>query len=485
MTTTYVPEPWDNTVWNIAARITGQSYAARPGISFQREKAMHPAIAHILFNLRVRPWDWQQLLLEWPRAATDGPHVVEYTRSEADMASLRVTPCPLGKYLSKHWPDVPSSVRRDWASQYKADEYTVVNTTDEIVKGVELGPKSCMQSTHGTIPFSAAEVSRWLNDPDEEDEPDWGTHPYAVYKPEFGWSMALRKSNGRIMGRAMLHTSESGRRTYVRTYLRHATDPAGYSYADNTLEAWLAKHGWERACSWSGAKLGRMEHDDGGLMVPYLDGSPQRVRACVGYLRVDEYGELKADSTSARVNDVEEDDEEDDEEDSVGYCEDCEGNIREGDDYSHVGRDEDRMVCMGCCDRNYTAVMGTGGSWNGYREREYYIENDEAIEVDGEYYDPENLPEGIVRLEDGEYAKLDDVAIIDGGYYLTDDERVVSLVEEHPDTGDIYALKEDCWEDFEGGWWPDCVECIEVDGENYTEAQLEQVRADAQVAQLI
>jgi hypothetical protein len=72
------------------------------------------------------------------------------------------------------------------------------------------------------------------------------------------------------------------------------------------------------------------------------------------------------------------------------------------------------------------------------------------VRVGDDFYDEDYIGDnGIVRLEDGDYAPMDDCVLINDDWYLTDDERVVYCedVEE-------YCLEEDgCWQCEESGNW--------------------------------
>jgi hypothetical protein len=171
-------------------------------------------------------------------------------------------------------------------------------------------------------------------------------------------------------------------------------------------------------------------------------------------------GELTCDNTDGTVEGSQEE---------YDYtCEDCGAAIYcEEDSYAHVGRHEDRTVC-GHCMGNYTLVRGSS-RWDSYRE--YYIHDNDAVELQcGSYsIDPENPPDGVVQLESGEWADLDDalcidsdyylctdsdVVYIDGEYYLSTDSDVVELANEWD--GETHALKENCWQcEGSGNWYHD------------------------------
>lgn len=410
---------------------------------------LHPVVES--FVQQWRPLNWQQLLLEWPHVSKADPAQLAYTPSQRYGEDDRQLRTSIGKYLNKHWPHVADHLRRDAVAAYSMDEMQFVHTTPEIIQGIEMGPRSCMQSGYGTIPFNERDHSRmvnWFAD-NENEEPDWTRHPYCVYAPEHGWHMAIRKKDGVFLGRALC-LSFNGTNVFVRTYSKRSADDS-QSSSDHTLEQWLANKGYEKRSEWpNGAKLLRMEHPTkGGLFAPYIDGSDTCAR------KVDDDGEflvvnthdgaLTCDNTDGTVE-VSEEPEPD------YYCNDCGRAIFEDDDRHYVGPDEDQVVCGGCIN-NYTYVRGSA-RWGNYRE--YYVPDRDAVELQcGRYsIDEDNPPEGVVQLENGELAELDDTVRIDGEYYLSEDEDVVELANEWDDN--THALKDNCWQcEGSGNWYHD------------------------------
>jgi len=154
------------------------------------------------------------------------------------------------------------------------------------------------------------------------------------------------------------------------------------------------------------------------------------------------------------------------EDDSIGTCCDCGSSIYEGDDYVHVGRHAEEMSC---CTSNYTYVRGySTHTSRGFRE--YFVPDSDSASVHDRHYsiDTENPPDDVCQLEDGDWAHEDDVVDVDDKYYLIDDPRIIWLEE-----SEVYALKEDCWQDHEGGWHGEDEPQVELDGELYSEAQAE------------
>ena len=401
--------------------------------SLQNRFALHPIVRKIVHTHMVRPVDWQRLLLEWPHVSIDDATQIAYTRSEEDAERDRQIRTSIGKYLARHWPHVPDHIRRDWAGAFGQYTYAIWDTIEDIIAGVELGPQSCMKSTYGSIPFRDNEsVIAWFNAGKPADnDVEWDDHPYCVYSPDYGWRMAVRYCVDRpdtLMGRCLVNEKS---KAFVRSYKRHE-DESGYSHTDERLEAWLREQGYNKAYSWEGHKLAQREHPrNDGILVPYIDGECKTVSLCGMYLRITEDGRHTCNNTDGTA----------DRKDSIGECEDCGETVYEDDDRIWAGRDEDRLVCE-CCAENYTYVRGNSVNRRGYTS--YYIPSEDAVEVDGENYDPDNLPSSIVCCADGEYRPTEDCA------FCADDE---------------YRPTEDCVECADGEWRPkeDCVEC--ADGE--------------------
>jgi hypothetical protein len=430
--------------------------------------ALHPVVRAIINTHAVRPAQWWLLLLEWPHVSVDDSMQIAYTRNEAsgldflENGSRRQTKTSIGKYVSRHWPHVPDHILRDWVGAYGANEYEIWDTKEGIIRGIELGPQSCMKSSYGTIPFNMDNntmMMRFFAGRAQHDDVPWDRHPYAVYAPEFGWAMAVRLDKGKpdiVMGRALVQPSD---KVFVRSYKRGEED-SSYSHTDERLEYWLTQQGYQRRPNWEGFKLLNIEHPrESGPLLPYLDGNIQRVVLMGKHFRVDEDGAYSCDNTDGTADYDELD--EDDEEEQVGDCERCGDSIHEHDEYAHVLRDGSVLICQCCLDNHYIEVTTPGSRLHGYAARNYYIRTVDAVEVNGDYYDPEYLPDSIRLLENGEYAHEDDcVMCVDDEYRLLDD-----CVED--DDGDWHKRGSDDIVEVEGTWYKtDSDEIVECeDGE--------------------
>ena len=426
--------------------------------SLQRKFKLHPAVV-AAFNMHD-PEDWQQLLLEWPHVAETDVTRLAYTRDERAGQDDRQTLTSLGKYLKQHWPNLADHHIRDFVAKYAtAATFHIERTKEAIVRAVQKGPASCMQF-------------------DEDDEGnrdqlnELGAHPYEVYDPQYGWHVATRRLGHQIVGRALLmqrDNIESMPKYFVRTY-RHK-DGERYSQPDDELVQWLRDQGYDHHNEWKGERLAYIPsgHSDCDFIAPYIDGGAQEVdveneRMPDGthrqYLHITRGGEWQCsnqDGTATEQNSC--------------TCADCGRRISE-DEQRGTGVYEDHVVGE-CCIDEYTQVTGRRGN-------EYYVPNDEAVEVDGTDYDRDYLSDnGIVELWDGEYCSMDDAVSVDGEWYRANDDAIVC------DHDGEYQLINDCVQLHDGEWAleNDAWECagsgnfylydddapVEIDGNMYHE----------------
>jgi len=369
---------------------------------------IHRAILHAWEY--ANPADEVQLVMEWPHASKQGEHMIAYTRDEKYGEADRVVTTSVSKYLARHFPRLTSNIVRDISARYVEAQIGIVRTLPEMLEIIENGPSSCMSG-------KADEFNTR------------GTHPYAAYDPQYGWHMAYVKEGGNITGRALLNDE-----TWVRTY-RSDSSGSGYSQSDDRLNVWLRDQGYRKADDWEGFKLARIEaRNNCGFIAPYLDGSSKDVDVHCDHLRIVGCGDGEY-TCSSTNGDAEE------REDDRMICEDCDDRV-DGDDSYHVYRDASRCVCQHCYENNYVTVRGRRGD-------EYAVDNNDAIEVGGEWYDSNWLGDNdIVCLHDGDYAHMDDATYIEsvGEYYPAESDDIC-----YTKAGD-YELKDDCVELADGEW---------------------------------
>lgn len=399
----------------------------------ENSRLLHPIVLALLDS----DWDkcdWYAIMLEWPHVSLDGERLA-YTRNAAAGVQDRQTVTSIGKYLARHFSALPANVLRDAAALFTPDKFEVWDTVEDIVRGVQEGPNSCM---------------KWSRHTDVE------THPYSCYAPENGWTLAVRIANDQIDGRCLCHT-KGDKKIFVRSFKRDPDE--GYSHSDVVLEAWLKSQGYAHEDAW---KSYCQIDTKGSCLFPYIDGDCQYVNDD-GF--IDEDGAYECDNTngSATSND------------DRNYCQRCDSHNNNG---VCTGRLEDYWVCDGCME-SYTYVIGQNGN-------EYYIHDDDVVMVGDRNYDADYLADNdIVKLDDGsgDYAELDDTVCINGDYYLEDDDDVVyfdgeyhlisdsdtvELHEARPGNGDEHALVHYTWTCADTGYrYHHDTPSVEIDGETY------------------
>jgi hypothetical protein len=441
----------------------------------QQTFRLHPVVEAMLKHRPINP---EKLALEWPYISEKDPMRLAYTRNPADGLADRQLVTSIGKYISRHWSHVPDHLRRDAASLYTPDTMYFAHTIKEMITGMELGPRSCMHSDYGSIPFDKEEnikLHAWLADP-MKPEPNWDRHPYSCYLPKFGWHMAFRKDgmSGKVNGRVIcLTVEENGQKIFVRTYARGRSDDAS-SETDTALAAWLTAQGYTRQNSWPvGQKISCPSLDDDGLQAPYLDGGRREIDQVEAdiFEIVNENGEWRCDNTNGTADRLTQDEDDDEDSDSYQYCDCCDERYHV-DEAHTVGRYQSATVCSYCNEHEYSLVRGSCRSdWHdsGNYVR-YRVPNEEAGGVVGHSYevDINELPDDVIELFDGRWAELDDTVCIDDSYYMAQDPDVVCLNEDNPDNGDGYALKTDTWTCAEtGNVYHDNTDSVWVGGMQY------------------
>ena len=364
---------------------------------------LHPAVDKLLGT--HRPKDWQQLVMEYPHQAESDRNRLAYTQNEDKGKRNLQTVTTLGKYLTRHFPQLPDHEIRNAVASYSVGGCKIVRTTAEMLQALMNGPSSCMSNN-------------WRN-------ANLDDHPYNVYDPSLGWGMAVRIEDGEIIGRALVY-EQGAKKLFVRTYLRPSN--GGYSQADDSLNAWLRDQGYEHESDWHGCIMRYIEGRNGRPLAPYLDGGLKDVevihRDGVKLLRVCEEGDYHFESQDGSCS-----------ENSDGEdCADCGANIDDGDGY-WVNADEGSYVCRDCCDNEYYYAYSRRGN-------QRYIHHNYVVHVCHEAYDEDYLSDNnIVQLHDGEYSHSDNAVYVESAdeYYYCDDEAVC-----FDDYNNQYELRENC-----------------------------------------
>lgn len=381
----------------------------------QREFDFHPTV---LAAFKIAPCcNYHRLVLEWPHQSMDDKKMLAYVRTEDKAEASKNTKTTVGKYIKRHFPTLPDHTLRDLVYRHSASGCRIVTTTQEMVDAVTNGPRSCMQ---------------WSNS-DVESLGD-GNHPYECYAPEYGWSMAIRVSEeGSIEARALINDGE-----WVRCY--------GSNYSsDGELREWLKNEGYEKVSEWaSGTKLERLgANNSSGVLFPYIDGDSQEVDLYEEFLEIVSDGEYKCDRTDGTCEGCSRGD----------PCPDCGGDTDE-DDQWYIN--DSNWVCSHCRNNNYTHIA----------DGDYYIPDRDAVWIDGEAYDGDDLPDYIITLQNGDYCHVDNAVqcVESDEWYEVGDTNMVVLANGdycHMDyawqcaaTGKLYGNSDD--------------ECrVEIDGETY------------------
>jgi len=329
---------------------------------------------------------------------------------------------------------MPDHELRDIVARHSySGSIEIVDYLPNMIEAVMNGPSSCM-TRHFNIRCDDGQQR----------------HPYAVYDPSLGWSMAVRVENGKILGRCLLYTDpETQYKCFVRSYKRNP-DERSHSGVDEAIEAYLKSIGFEKRGGWpEDAKLSyyKLSDNSNEFLAPYIDGDERQVDIyCDMYLTISSNGEYCCDNTDGRCGAP------------LCSCEDCNASIYDEDDQYCVGRGEDTTVCPRCFDE-YTYVYGRRGY-------QYYVHNNYIVEADGEWYDEDYLDDNsIVELEDGGYTHSDNATFIESAdaWYPSDSDEICYAVDTEQ-----YELKENCWLCAESGdWYTDAVDHVEVGGEWY------------------
>jgi len=410
---------------------------------------LHPVIEAAV--MASRPYDWQQLFLEWPHVSQGDRSKIAYTQNEVKGQKDIQTVTSVGKYLNRHF-DLPDHIIRDLVARHGSSaRFQLVHTTAEMIYHLHRGPKSCMV---------------WSTDHGIKCDDGVTRHPYEAYDPKFGWHMAVRVEGDVTMGRALCMTSPmDGVKYFVRSYLRPSNE-SSYSQTDDGMDTWLREQGYTKEGYWrEGEKLAYHPARD-NFLAPYLDGGERcvAVNERERWLEIDCNGSWICENTGGYATNNEDDE-------NRFECACC-GDDTDDDDGYWIGRGEDTRVCESCLNNDYTYVYGRRGN-------QYYVHNDNTVYVDSqsEYYDVDYLDDNeIIELECGEYAPMDEAVEINGDWYLMEDERICRF----EDT-DEYGLTEDGWQCAQSCNWysDDCDKFTEYKGERYHDDYVPQEIADA------
>lgn len=398
---------------------------------FRRERNkynLHPAVEQIM---RIyKPDMWQQLLLEWPHRSETDPNRLAYTRDERSGEANRQVITTIGKYLHRHFSHAPDDMIRDIVAEHSYDgRIYITKDLDEMIHAVIEGPGSCMSKDFS---LKCTDNKR--------------RHPYAVYDPSLGWGMAVRiDRDDNILGRCLVwEDGDTGDKVFVRSYKRER-DACAHSGRDEAIDTYLRGLGYELRRAWpDGTPLQSYTLSAGGFLMPYIDGDTQSVDE-------DDFviscrGNLSCNETSGRVDDGD------------STCECCGRRFNSENEGIWTGVHEDTHIC-GNCEDDFTYAYSRRGN-------EYYIHNDDVIEVGSDSYDVNYLSDNsIVQLANGDYEHIDNAVWVESvnEYYHCDDYDIC-----YAEDTNQYEMRHNCWQCKESGnWYTDDEESVEIDGELY------------------
>jgi hypothetical protein len=286
---------------------------------------------------------------------------VEYGKADRQIVTT------LGKFLTKHYPDLGANLIRDlqneWISQTKPAAIKFASTPDEVEHVYTHGPHSCMRSGGDS-------------EPDE--------HAARIYGYCKHTRVAYSEEGGKIVARSVVREDVEPKR-YIRVYpndqhrFAAALEAAGYVEDIEGLDGLLVPAIWE------GHRL-IMPYVD-GIGYGALEGKSVRLK-----VNSDSRGDFEVQSTSGYAYP-------DGVEDDSWTCPRCD-HTHESDEQSCYSEYEERTFCTACEDDFTTA--------RDERRREVTCHNDNAIYIEsmGEsvIFTPEALrANGCHQMDDGEW----------------------------------------------------------------------------------
>jgi hypothetical protein len=109
-----------------------------------RSSKLHPAVVEMMTE-HYCPTNWEQLLLEWPHKSKTDANRVAYTRDERSGEADRQTITTVGKYLTRHFTQAPDHLVRDLVAKHTlVGGITITQDPDEMLRAIMHGPSSCM-----------------------------------------------------------------------------------------------------------------------------------------------------------------------------------------------------------------------------------------------------------------------------------------------------------------------------------------------------
>jgi hypothetical protein len=344
------------------------------------------------------------------------PTKVRYTPTEEYGKADRQVVTTLGKFLTKHYPQIGEGEIKRWASTYaglsQPTELLFAETPDEVEDVYVNGPESCMSGG--------------------DDAFDSNEHPARIWGYCKDTAVAYVKAGGKITGRALVRKSK---KLYIRMYpsdnprLEAALRLAGYKHDSLGLE---------------GVKVPYMEQRKGVLM-PYVDGIGSASWDGGSTLTITGDGGISCTNTNGLCYP---------ENDQGESCSNC-GSRHDADEMGHSDYHE-HDVCPSCSDHFTRAFVARG-------ERDW-ISNDEVVHVPGVgdvHHDDDVFQRlGLVELEDGRVVREEHAVTLEDGTAVHIEDACFTVDE-------VWHLRADCvraWT-VEGDGWIHESDAVDVDGQ--------------------
>jgi hypothetical protein len=354
-----------------------ESIEIRRFLNKQWREREHERIQQGLYELLPKEWkELSPIPDHFAHVSVENTAMVAYTpddtKGELDI-QVRMKP---GRYLAKFYPSLhPDKIRELACAVDKATEIKFAVTADEIEAVYLNGPNSCMAH-----PL---------------DEYEGHIHPVRVYAGGDLSITYLGDPETKVTARAVVWQEK---KQYYRIYGDR-----------ERLKPLLDAMGYAQVRGFKGARISKIANEnDGGYIMPYIDGYPNSVDIEGDFFVIREYGDYLASSTGGVIG-----------KDERPRCERCEERYDEEDSVEVYLDDRYRVSefwCRDCADSHAFFCHGT--------ENYFCDDVPSVVTADGDIYSSRwFFDHGGFICEDTDEAYLDE----DKRVYLRDTERTVCL----------------------------------------------------------
>ena len=256
----------DTHQWDSRLGCYVKSYGGREWFRRERSKyQLHPAVTAMM--LVYKPDLWQQLLLEWPHRSQSDANRLAYTRDERAGEDDRQTVTTIGKYLRRHFSHAPDNLIRDIVAEFTyGGGITITNDLDAMIDAARRGPRSCMSGD-----FNIRCEGGKDRHPYEVYDPSlgWGMAIRTEGDEILGRCLVWQGDDPEDDGGEI--------KIFVRSYKREV-GAYSHSGTDEAIESFLRGKGYEKRTRWpDNTPLMLYETQRGGYLMPYIDGGSQEV----------------------------------------------------------------------------------------------------------------------------------------------------------------------------------------------------------------